>query len=63
MIWDILVIFLILAFSYALAFKSDVPPVVTRRSFMFFLLALVILNIIPIVTYLGRVLTRILGSS
>lgn len=59
MIWDILVIFLIIAFSYAFAFKQDVPPVVTKRALLFFLISLIILNIVPIASYLGKVITRI----
>jgi hypothetical protein len=59
MIWDFLVIFLIIAFSYALAFKQDVPPVVTKRALLFFLLSLIILNIVPIISYLGKVISRI----
>lgn len=59
MLWDVLVVFLILAFAYAFAFKSDVPPVVTKRALMFFLMALVVLNIFEIISYLGRVITHI----
>lgn len=59
MLWDVLVVFLILAFAYALAFKSDVPPIVTKRSLLFFGVALVVLNIFEILSYFGRVLTRI----
>ena len=60
MIWDLFVLFLILAFAYAFAFTTDVPPVVTKRSLMFFLMSLVILNIFQIISYFGRVITHIL---
>lgn len=58
--WDMMVVFVILAFSYALAFRQDVPFVVTRRAFMFFILMFVVLNIVPILDYLGSVVHRII---
>lgn len=60
MLWDLFVLFLILAFAYAFAFPNDVPPVVTKRSLMFFLISLVVLNVFQIISYIGRVITHIL---
>lgn len=60
MLWDLFVLFLILAFAYAFAFPNDVTPIVTKRSLMFFLLSLVVLNIFQIISYIGRVITHIL---
>lgn len=60
MLWDMLVLFLILAFAYAFAFPSDVPTVVTKRALQFFLMSLVVLNIFQIISYFGKVITHIL---
>ena len=58
MLWDMLVIFFIIAFSYAFAFREDVPNSVLIQSLVLMLLILVALNITSIIDYLAIVLSR-----
>lgn len=58
MLFDFLVVFFIVAFSYAFTFKEDIPKEVTNRSLLLMLGLLVVLNITSIVNYLSLVLER-----
>lgn len=62
MLWDFTVFFLIIAFSYAFAFKKDVPPVVTKRALLFFLLLFILFNIVPVVRVLVSIVNSIFGG-
>lgn len=58
MLWDLLVIFFILAFAYAFAFREDVPNSVLIQSLALMILILVALNITSIIDYLTVALSR-----
>lgn len=59
MLWDLLVVFFIIAFAYAFTFKDDVPQPVLTKSLLLMLLILVALNITSIVEYLTKVMERV----
>lgn len=58
MLFDFLVIFFIIAFSYAFTFKEDIPKTVTNRALLLMLCLLVLFNITSIVGYLSLVIER-----